>query len=290
MSSPRPSLAWRTPVATLGTATTPTNVRRLLRGRGVVFCFDGDAAGRKAAWQGTRGGTRTSRRQTALSPLFLPAGGAMTLIGLVRQNSARASSRQPAAPLRCIPAGARIAQRHRPAPKGRANLVLMRVRWYPDRRADAAPAGAQGARRTRRHDAVRDQAITTASKIAPSANLRKPAFRQDAAWRRGIHQRREAAACMKLLLQPCLGRSGAPDRSGADDQRGRRGTDRGGDVQQHRRTAMRGGVEARCSNSFATRRTNSKLAASPYRSWTTTPWMSRWTTVFRTPSTAAPNP
>ena len=39
-------------VATLGTATTPVHVAKLLRlADEVVFCFDGDAAGRKAAWR-----------------------------------------------------------------------------------------------------------------------------------------------------------------------------------------------------------------------------------------------
>jgi len=39
-------------VATLGTATTPTHAQKLFRmADTVVFCFDGDAAGRKAAWR-----------------------------------------------------------------------------------------------------------------------------------------------------------------------------------------------------------------------------------------------
>ncbi len=39
-------------VATLGTATTPTHVLKLLRmADNLVFCFDGDKAGRKAAWR-----------------------------------------------------------------------------------------------------------------------------------------------------------------------------------------------------------------------------------------------
>ncbi len=39
-------------VATLGTATTPTHVQKLLRmADNLVFCFDGDRAGRKAAWR-----------------------------------------------------------------------------------------------------------------------------------------------------------------------------------------------------------------------------------------------
>src|SRR5258707_3338716 len=38
-------------VATLGTATSATHIQKLLRQTDeVVFCFDGDAAGRKAAW------------------------------------------------------------------------------------------------------------------------------------------------------------------------------------------------------------------------------------------------
>ncbi len=39
-------------VATLGTATTPTHIQKLLRmADNLVFCFDGDKAGRKAAWR-----------------------------------------------------------------------------------------------------------------------------------------------------------------------------------------------------------------------------------------------
>lgn len=39
-------------VATLGTATTPNHLQRLFRSASkVVFCFDGDRAGRKAAWR-----------------------------------------------------------------------------------------------------------------------------------------------------------------------------------------------------------------------------------------------
>jgi DNA primase len=39
-------------VATLGTATTPVHVQKLLRQADeIVFCFDGDAAGRRAAWR-----------------------------------------------------------------------------------------------------------------------------------------------------------------------------------------------------------------------------------------------
>lgn len=62
-------------VATLGTATTPTHLHKLLRQADrVVFCFDGDAAGRKAAARALD----TSLEQVAdgqtLAFLFLPGG------------------------------------------------------------------------------------------------------------------------------------------------------------------------------------------------------------------------
>src|SRR5690606_1662513 len=42
----------RSAVATLGTSTPPTEVQKLRRGSDrIVFSFDGDAAGRKAAWR-----------------------------------------------------------------------------------------------------------------------------------------------------------------------------------------------------------------------------------------------
>jgi DNA primase len=62
-------------VATLGTATTPVHVQKLMRQTDdVVFCFDGDAAGRRAAWRAHRKQPRsTGRRQAAV--LFVPAAG-----------------------------------------------------------------------------------------------------------------------------------------------------------------------------------------------------------------------
>ncbi|MGH8634217.1 MAG: DNA primase [Burkholderiales bacterium] len=62
-------------VATLGTATTPLHVQKLLRQADeIVFCFDGDQAGRRAAWRALE----TSLSQLAdgkqLKFLFLPEG------------------------------------------------------------------------------------------------------------------------------------------------------------------------------------------------------------------------
>jgi len=62
-------------VATLGTATTPVHVSRLLRlADEIVFCFDGDAAGRKAAWRALEVGLPLALDHKPLRFLFLPEG------------------------------------------------------------------------------------------------------------------------------------------------------------------------------------------------------------------------
>ncbi len=61
-------------VATLGTATTPVHVTKLLRlADNVVFCFDGDTAGRKAAWRALEVSLPVLADGKAVSFLFLPA-------------------------------------------------------------------------------------------------------------------------------------------------------------------------------------------------------------------------
>ena len=60
-------------VATLGTATTTTHVRKLLRMVDrIVFCFDGDAAGRKAAWRALENSLEALAEQKMLAFAFLP--------------------------------------------------------------------------------------------------------------------------------------------------------------------------------------------------------------------------
>ena len=60
-------------VATLGTATTPHHLAKLLRlADNVVFCFDGDAAGRKAAWRALEVGLPVLADGKVVSFLFLP--------------------------------------------------------------------------------------------------------------------------------------------------------------------------------------------------------------------------
>jgi DNA primase len=60
-------------VATLGTATTPNHVQKLLKmADNVVFCFDGDAAGRKAAWRALEVSLPVLADGKVVSFLFLP--------------------------------------------------------------------------------------------------------------------------------------------------------------------------------------------------------------------------
>lgn len=62
-------------VATLGTATTPEHVKRLLRGAPeLVFCFDGDRAGRAAAWKALQTALPLATGQQPIRFLFLPDG------------------------------------------------------------------------------------------------------------------------------------------------------------------------------------------------------------------------
>ena len=62
-------------VATLGTATTPEHLERLYRTvNEVVFCFDGDAAGRRAAWRALENALPVMRDGREARFLFLPEG------------------------------------------------------------------------------------------------------------------------------------------------------------------------------------------------------------------------
>lgn len=62
-------------VATLGTATTEDHLRRLFRLTDtVVFCFDGDDAGRRAAWRALENALPTMQEGHQISFLFLPDG------------------------------------------------------------------------------------------------------------------------------------------------------------------------------------------------------------------------
>lgn len=60
-------------VAALGTATTTTHVRKLLRQADqLIFCFDGDAAGRKAAWRALENSLELLTEKKSINFVFLP--------------------------------------------------------------------------------------------------------------------------------------------------------------------------------------------------------------------------
>lgn len=61
-------------VATLGTATTPFHIQKLLRlAEKIVFCFDGDKAGQKAAWRALENALPSLQDGKLITFLFLPA-------------------------------------------------------------------------------------------------------------------------------------------------------------------------------------------------------------------------
>jgi DNA primase len=62
-------------VATLGTATTPEHLNKIFRMTSeVVFCFDGDRAGRQAAWRAMENSLTLARDGRELKFMFLPEG------------------------------------------------------------------------------------------------------------------------------------------------------------------------------------------------------------------------
>lgn len=61
-------------VATLGTATTEHHIRQLMRASDrIIFCFDGDVAGRRAAWRALTTCLPQVRDDVSMRFLFLPA-------------------------------------------------------------------------------------------------------------------------------------------------------------------------------------------------------------------------
>lgn len=61
-------------VAALGTATTPFHIQKLMRQTdNIIFCFDGDNAGRTAAWRAAMNALPAITDKLKLSFLFLPA-------------------------------------------------------------------------------------------------------------------------------------------------------------------------------------------------------------------------
>jgi DNA primase len=111
-------------VATLGTATTPFHAQKLFRlSDRVVFCFDGDAAGRKAAWRALENTLPVLADGKEARFLFLPDG--QDPDDFVRAHGKAAFERaiEAATPLSEFLLQ-ELAARHRPATaEGRAALV-----------------------------------------------------------------------------------------------------------------------------------------------------------------------
>jgi len=67
-------LGVRNAVATLGTATTPVHIQKLLRSSDkIIFSFDGDGAGRRAAWRALQSCLPLLRDDISIRFLFLPS-------------------------------------------------------------------------------------------------------------------------------------------------------------------------------------------------------------------------
>ena len=111
-------------VATLGTATTPTHVQKLFRLTDtVVFCFDGDNAGRKAAWRALENTLPVLADGKNAVFLFLPDGEDPDDYVRKRGRAAFEQAQEGAVPLSEFLL-AELAARHPPtSAEGRAALV-----------------------------------------------------------------------------------------------------------------------------------------------------------------------
>jgi DNA primase len=111
-------------VATLGTATTAMHLQKLLRLTDeVVFCFDGDAAGRKAAWHALEVSLPLVTDAKMLRFMFLPR--EHDPDSFVREHGREAfeAAVREAEPLSAFLAGELRARHGTHAPEGRAHLA-----------------------------------------------------------------------------------------------------------------------------------------------------------------------
>ena len=113
-------------VATLGTATTVEHIRRLTRmAQRVIFCFDGDRAGRAAAWRAMETALPHAGGRVELKFLLLPEGEDPD--SLVRSNGAEAFGEhvQSAAPLSEFLLGELMSQVDLSNADGQSRLVAL---------------------------------------------------------------------------------------------------------------------------------------------------------------------
>ncbi|MGK7297246.1 MAG: DNA primase [Candidatus Wenzhouxiangella sp. M2_3B_020] len=113
-------------VATLGTSVTADHLELLFRATSVVvFCFDGDAAGRRAAWKGLETALPVMRSNREVRFLFLPEGEDPD--SLVREEGAEAFERrlEQAVPLSGFLFDELSRKLDTSTPDGRARLIAM---------------------------------------------------------------------------------------------------------------------------------------------------------------------
>ena len=250
-------------VATLGTATTPVHVQKLFRlTDNVVFCFDGDAAGRKAAWRALENALPVLADGKNARFLFLPDGeDPDDFVRAARQGGVRGGARR--APCRCpsscSPSSRRGIRRRPPKaaprwsrPRGRCwrqidapvLAALLRKRLAGARRACPRPrcaallAAGDAAGRT----PARDRAPARAPP-APRASAPVPARRRR--WR--------AQLIRGLLLQPDAGAHASSCPRPDDAHAGGRGAARRWSAHCAARRATRHDRRRRCSASPARR-------------------------------------
>ena len=172
-------------VATLGTSTTPVHVQKLFRlTDSVVFCFDGDAAGRKAAWRALENALPVLADGKNAQFLFLPDGEDPDDFVRKRGKAAFEQALTGAVPLsEFLLARARRAAsadvRRGPRRAGRRRTALPRA----DRRAGAGSAASAPAGRAVRPAGIGAQVAARAARHAVRRRRRQPAHRRRGATR-----------------------------------------------------------------------------------------------------------
>ena len=183
-------------VATLGTATTPVHVAKLLKmADNVVFCFDGDAAGRKAAWRALEVSLPVLADGKARELPLPSAGGRSRHVrapprqGRIRQGP-RAGKAALAVPVR----RARVARRHGDGRRSRELRGARQAAAGADRGAGAGRDAAQAPGRARAPLARGDRSAGA----RPGSPERRPAPPAQRAGRKG--PRRPESRILAIVL------------------------------------------------------------------------------------------
>ncbi|HET7396813.1 MAG TPA: DNA primase [Gammaproteobacteria bacterium] len=198
-------------VATLGTATTADHLQRLFRvAPEVVFCFDGDRAGRSAAWRALENALPEAREGRQIMFLFLPDGeDPDTLVRKEGKEAFEARLKQ-ATPLSRFLTESLVAQTDLGSAEGRARLVEL-ARPHLNR----VPAGVF-------HDMLKDEIARLAQVDSGKLTMLNQAAPSRAATQAGRHDSRPLLtspvrkAIALLLHRPQLAAlAGVPESLGS---------------------------------------------------------------------------